>query len=93
MDFILEFIFEIVLESFLGLTVKNTKVKLWVRTLIWLLLAESIAILLVAASVYMYRGGNTFGGIGCGVISALLAVGFLIGGIYGHRNNWKQDLD
>ena len=93
MDFIVEFVFEIVLESILGLTVKNPKIKLWVRTLIWLLLAESVAVLLGVASVYMYRSGNTHGGIGCGIISALLAVGFLIGGIYGHRNNWKQDWD
>ena len=93
MDVIVEFIFEVVLECFLGLTVKNPKVKLWVRTLIYLLLAEGVAVLLGVASVYMYRGGNTDGGIGCGIISALLAIGFLIGGIYGHRNNWKQVLD
>ena len=90
MDFLCEFIFEVILEGVFGVTIKNPKAKTWVKTTVWLLLAEGVATLLGIASVSMYCGGNTSGEIGCGIISALLAIGFLFGGIYGHKNNWKQ---
>ena len=82
-----------ILECLFGITIENPKVKTWIKTALYLLLAEGMTVLLGIASVSMYRGGNTSGGIGCGIISALLAIGFLIGGIYGHKRNWKHDLD
>lgn len=91
MDFLCELILEVILEGIFGMTIKNPKVKTWIKTTVYLLLAEGVAILLGIASVSMYRGGNTLGGIGCGIISTLLAIGFLIGGIYGHKRNWKQE--
>ena len=93
MDFLFELIFEIILEGVFGATIRNPNVKTWFKTTVYLLLAEGVAVLLGIASVSMYRGGNTSGGIGCGIISALLAIGFLIAGIYGHKRSWKQHDD
>ena len=91
MDFLCEFIFELILEGIFGVTVKNPSVKTWVKTTVYLLLAEGVTVLLGIAAVSMCRDGNTSGGIGCMVIAVLLGIGFLIGGIYGHKRNWKQD--
>ena len=91
MDFLMEFIFEVVLEGIFELTVKNPKVKLWVRTAVFLLIAEAVPVVLGIAAVSMYRNGNTSGGIVGIIICTALAIGFLIGGIYGHKRNWKQD--
>ena len=91
MDFLCEFIFELILEGIFGVTIKNPRVKTWVKTMVYLLLAEGVVVLLGIAAVSMCRDGNTSGGIGCMVIAVLLGIGFLIGGIYGHKRNWKQD--
>lgn len=90
MDFLCEFIFELILEGIFGLTIKNPRVKTWIKTTVYPLLAEGVCALLGIACVSMYRGGNTSGGIGCGILAALLAIGFLLCGIYGHKKNWKQ---
>lgn len=91
MDFLLEFIFEAVLEGVFGITLKNPKVKTWAKTIVWLLVAESVPIVLGISSVSMYRIGRTAGGIGGGIFSVLLAIGFLILGIYGHQRAWKHE--
>ena len=90
MDFLMEFIFTAILEGIFGLTVKNPNVKLWVRTAVYLLMAETVAVLIGIAAVSMYRNGNTSGGIGTGVLAALLGIGFLLAGIYGHKRKWEQ---
>lgn len=90
MDFLMEFIFEAILEGVLGVTVGNPKLKIWVRTIIWLLLAEAIPVVLGISAVNMYRNGNTSGGIVGIIISTALVIGFLILGIYGHKRNWKR---
>lgn len=90
MEFLYELVFEIILEGIFGATIENPKVKTWFKTMVYLIFAEGVAVLLGIASISMYRGGNTSGGIGCGIISALLGICFLVGGIYGHKRNWKQ---
>ena len=92
MDFICELIFEIILEGFFGLTVKNPKAKTWFKTVVFLLFAEAIAGLFIWMSVSTYQSGNISGGIGCGIVCAILAIGFLAAAIYGHKRDWKQDL-
>ena len=91
MDILIEFVFTAVLEGIFGLTVKNPKVKTWVKTLVFLLLAEGVALAIGILSFLSFKNGNTSGGIGCMVIAVLLGIGFLIGGIYGHKRDWKQD--
>ena len=91
MDFLLEFIFEAILEGIFGITLKNPKVKTWAKTMAWLLMAESVPIVLGISSVSMYRIGRTASSIGGGIFSVLLAIGFLILGMYGHQRNWKHE--
>ena len=86
----MEFIFEAILEGVFGLTVKNPKLQLWIRTAVYLLMAETVAVLIGIGSVSTYRNGNTSGGIGTGVLAALLGIGFLLAGIYGHKRKWEQ---
>ena len=90
MDFICELIFEIVLEGFFGLTVENPKAKTWTKTVCFLLLAEGFAGAMVWLSVEACLEGNVSGGIVVGIIAAW-AVGSLVGAVYGHKRNWKQD--
>ena len=91
MDFLMEFIFTAVLEGIFGWTVKNPKVKTWVKTLVFLLLAEGVALAIGILSFLSFKNGNTSGGIGCMIIAAGLGIGFLFGAIDGHKRNWKQD--
>ena len=90
MDFLMEFIFTAILEGILGVTVKNPKVKIWVRTIIWLLIAEAIPVVIGVSAVSRYRSGDTSFGIAAMILSVVLIIGFLIGGIYGHKRKWEQ---
>ena len=90
MDFLGELIFEIILEGVFGLTVENPKVKTWVKTTVYLLMAEGFAAAVALMSISAFRQGNTAGAIACGALAAIMAVGFLIGSIHGHRREWKQ---
>ena len=92
MELLCELIFEIILEGFFGLTVKNPKAKLWTKTICFLVVAEGVAFFLAYLSVKTYLGGNVSGGIVSGVISGLLGIGFVFGAVYGHKRNWKQEL-
>ena len=90
MDFVGELIFEIILEGLFGLTVKNPKVKTWTKTAIFLLFSELIAAGLLFCGVKALYKDNTDGGIVVIVMSAVLAIGFIAGAIYGHKRDWKQ---
>ena len=91
MEFLFELIFEIILEGIFGLTVKNPKVKTWVKTLVFLLLTESMAGFFLWVS-YKAPAAEPGGDIVCRVIAMALGTGFLIAAIYGHKRGWKQDL-
>ena len=91
MEFLYELIFEVILEGIFGATIENPKVKTWFKTTVYLLIAEGVAILIGIASVSMYRNGNPSGAIVGGLIALALGIGFLIGAIYGHKRDWKQD--
>lgn len=53
MGFLCEFIFELILEGIFGVTIKNPRVKTWVKTMVYLLLAEGVVVLLGIAAVSM----------------------------------------
>ena len=78
------------MEGVLGVTVANRRLKTWVRTIIWLLIAEAIPVVLGISAINKYRNGDTSFGIAGMIISAILIIGFLVLGIYGHKRNWKQ---
>ena len=92
MEFLCELIFELLLEGVFGLTVRNPKVKTWVKTVFMLLFTQTVAGLIGWFSVQAYLNGNTSGGIGGCVIAAGLGIGFLVVVVYGHKREWKQDL-
>lgn len=91
MEFLYELIFEVLLEGVFGATIENPKVKTWFKTVMFLLVAEGVAAVCGMASVSAYRNGNMSGAIICGMIALALGIGFLIGAIYGHKKNWKQE--
>lgn len=71
----------------------NKKTKTGVKTLIFLLLSETVAGLLCWLSWSTYRSGNTVGGIVLLSVCVMLAIVFLLGAVYGHRKEWKQNTD
>lgn len=87
MEVFLEFIIEGIFESVL----KNSKAKRWMKTLVFLLLFECLPVLLlIVMAVDIFRFGiasSTMVGFICG---ALLALGILALGIYGHIKNWNM---
>lgn len=91
MEFLCELIFEIILEGVFGLTVKNPKVKTWVKTAFFVLFSEMVAGLIGWFSYQAYKNGNNSGGVGGVIIAVVLGIGFLAGAVYGHKRDWKQD--
>lgn len=92
MEFLCELIFEVILEGIFEVTVRNPKVKTWTKTAFFILFSETVAGLIGWFSYQAYKNGNVSGGIGGVVIAVVLGIGFLIGSIYGHKRDWKQDL-
>ena len=93
MQFIVEFLLEVILEGIFGLTVKNPKVKTWVKTAVFLILSEAVAGLFLWISYAAPAEAGQTGAWVCRGIAITLAIGFLIAAIHGHRNNWKQAED
>jgi hypothetical protein len=88
LELLYEFIFELILEGIFGLTVENPKVKTWFKTVVFLVIAEGIAITILVCGICTYCSGNTSGGIGMIAVASVLAIGFLIGCIYRHKKGW-----
>ena len=90
MDFLFELIFEIILEGIFGLTVKNPKVKNWVKTLVFLLMSEAFAGFILWLS-YNAPTAEPGGDIVCRIVAIALGAGFFLAAIYSHKRGWKQD--
>ena len=85
MDFLFEFIFTFLLEGIFGLTVKNPKVKNWVKTAVFLLIAEAVA----GLALWLSFVGDVDGILVVRLIAIALGIGFLAMAIDGHKRNWK----
>ena len=91
MEFLFELIFEIILEGIFGLTVKNPKVKTWVKTMIVSLL---FGVLLALFGFVAYIGWKSsdwfFFGFG-----AILFLAFGALGAWSiprrHKDDWKEN--
>ncbi len=71
--------------------VMASKIKAWKKTALFLLFTEGIAAAIGCMAWYSWRQGSSFGSVVViAVVAVLLSVGFLIGGIWGHRKGWKQ---
>ena len=87
MDFIFEFIFEVFVEGLFAGTVKNPKVKTWVKTLVFLLMSEAVAAVFLWIS---YAAPQDGGAWVVRIIAIGLGLGFLVAAIHGHRTDWKK---
>ena len=85
MEFFFEILFEVILEGIFGLTVKNPKVKNWVKTAVFLLISEAVAGLFLWLSFV----GDVDGILVVRLIAIALGIGFLAMAIDGHKRNWK----
>lgn len=68
-------------------------VKIKTKTVYFVVLSEAVAAVFAFLSWRVFQQGNTSGAIAGWIISGALAIGFLIGAIYGHKKDWKQDVD
>lgn len=90
MEFIAEFILEVILEGFFHFTFDNPKVKIWLKTLIFSVMVHTITALLIWGTVSLFRDGDS-----AWYVTAALAVawgiGMLIATIYAHREGWSNN--
>lgn len=93
MDFLGELIFEIILESFFGITIRNENVKTWTKTIIFLVISAVIPVLMLISGIGAIGRGNVGGGVVILVMSAVLELIFVAGAIYSHKRGWKQTED
>ena len=89
MDFIIEVVFEL-FGCCLEETFESKKVKVWTKTVLFILLTQSITALMVWGAVYLFQNED-----GAGYVLAALAtawgIGMLIATVYSHKRNWKKD--
>lgn len=69
------------------------EVKTKTKTVYFVVLSELVAAVIAFFSWQIFRQGNPSGAIVGWIISGLLAIGFAAGAVYGHKKNWKQELD
>lgn len=90
MEFVLEFLFELIVEGIFSLTVENPKVKTWIKTAVFLIFSEAVAGFVLWLSFAVPVEAGPVGVMVCRVIGIGLGAGFLIAAIHGHKRDWKQ---
>lgn len=89
MEIIGEFIFELVLEGIFGLTVKNPRVKTWVKTVAFLIISQLFTAAFAWLTLQAWKTDND-GWIVVAIMAAAWCIGTVIGAIHGHKRNWIQ---
>lgn len=90
MDFLMELVFEIILEGVFHLTVKNQRIKLWVRTGFFIVFTQILTVLFAIGAVSLYSSGDRYWYVLAG-LAAVWGIGMLIAAIYGHRKGWPKN--
>lgn len=90
MDFIAEFICEVILEGLFELTVNNPRIKLWIRTVIFVIFTQTLTVLFSIGAVSLYSSGEGYWYI-MAVIAAIWGIGMLIGTILCHKKGWPEN--
>lgn len=90
MEFLMELFFEILLEGVFHLTVKNQKIKLWVRTGFFIVFTQILTVLFAIGAVSLYSSGDGAWYVMAG-LAAAWGIGLLIAAIYGHRKGWPKN--
>lgn len=91
MDFLMELIFAILLEGVFHLTVRNQKIKLWVRTAFFIMFTQILTALVAMGAVSLYSAGDRYWYILAG-LAAVWGISMLIATIYGHRKGWPKNV-
>lgn len=90
MEFIAEFICEVILQGIFDVTIENPKVHTRVKTVIFTIFTQLITAGFVWLTVSARRANND-GWIICGILSVAWGIGMLIAAIYGHRKGWPKN--
>lgn len=90
MDFLMELIFEIILEGIFHLTVSNQRIKLWVRTGFFIVFSQIFTVLFAIGAASLRSSGDGTWYV-MAVIAAAWGIGMLIAAIYGHRKGWPKN--
>ena len=67
-------------------------VKTKTKTIYFVILSQAVAVAIALLSWGVRQQGNTSGAVVGWVVAGLLAIGFAVGAVYGHKKGWKQDL-
>ena len=89
MEFVFEFLFELIVEGIFGLTVKNSKVKTWVKTLVFLVMTEAVAVFFFLLSFAVPTETGKGGALVVRFIAIGLGIGFFVMAVDGHKRSWK----
>ena len=90
MEFLMELIFEILLEGVFHLTVKNQRIQMWVRTGFFIVFTQIFTALFAIGAVSLYSPENGAWCVMAG-LAAVWGIGMLIAAIYGHRKGWPKN--
>lgn len=89
MEFLLEFLFEIIVEGSIALSTAR-KVPMWLRilaTIICFVVFGGILLIFLGVGIEMLQEGNTGGG----VVFCILAVGYALLVVYGVRKKFREN--
>lgn len=88
----MEFLAELIigfLEYCFDITFGSTKVKSWIKTLLFILMTQAVTVVLAWISIDSYQKGITDGAVVAGIITVVWAIGMLIAAAYSHKRNWQ----
>lgn len=87
MDFLIELIVEFLVEGIFHLTVKNSKLKTWIKTVLFLLIAELFPVVFLWTSFQVTEWEAV---LIIRILALCLGIGFLVLAFFGHKRAWKQ---
>lgn len=83
----------LIVGAIIMVVMTSKEIKTWVKTLIYFLLSEGIALILGLFCRNVYLAGNISGAVVGFIVAGVLAIGFLAGGICGHRRQWQKTMN
>lgn len=90
MDFVMELIFEIILEGVFGVTVHNQRIKLWVRTAIFIFISQIFTVLFAIGAASLLQKDDKTGYV-LVVVAVVWCIVMLTAAIHGHRKGWPKN--
>ena len=87
----MEFIAALIIGFFeccFDITFESANVKNWIKTVLFILLTQTITVLMVWGAVYLFQNGDDTGYV-IAALAAAWGIGMLIAAIYSHKRNWQ----